>query len=306
MEANRQVPTSARLGDNTGELGEQVQLSRWERIKRFSLWRSYLGITGTILLLLVAVVAVGAPVIATHDPVRHNRLMQLESPGSEFFFGTDTYGRDVFSRTVWGTRASLQIGMMALVAGAVAGITLGLVAGFFGGRVDSILSRLIDVLISFPTLMVAIVIVGIIGVGTSSVVIALGFALTPRFARLVRGQVLSVRGLDYVEAARAHGAGSAHIMLRHVLPNVMSPIIVMTTLYLPYAILVEASLSFLGLGVSPEVPTWGRIINDGRQYMQMAPWISFFPGFAIMITTIGFNLLGDGLRDALDPRLRQL
>jgi peptide/nickel transport system permease protein len=282
----------------------KFELSRWEQFKRFGLWRSYLGLTGIVLLSIVAIMAIGAPWITTKDPVRHNLLSQLESPSSEFYFGTDTYGRDVFSRTVWGTRASLQVGFMALSVGAIAGITLGLFSGFFGGRVDQVLSRLIDVLISFPSLMVAIVIVGVIGIGTTSVVLALGFALTPRFARLVRGQVLSVRVQDYVEAARAYGASSMRIMFRHVFPNIASPVIVMTTLYLPYAILVEASLSFLGLGVSPDTPTWGRLINDGRQYMALAPWISLFPGIAIMITTIGFNLLGDGLRDALDPQLR--
>jgi peptide/nickel transport system permease protein len=280
-------------------------LSRWQRVRRFPLWRNYLGVAGMALLVVVAVLAIGAPQIATHDPVRHDRQRQLQAPSNESLFGTDTYGRDVFSRTVWGTRTSLQVGVIALALGAVGGIPLGLVSGYFGGRIDTALSRVIDVLIAFPSLMVAITIVGVIGIGTTSVVLAIGFALMPRFARLVRGEVLAVRAKDFIEASRACGASSLRIMFRHALPNIVSPIIVMVTLYLPYAILVEASLSFLGLGVSAETPTWGRILSDGRQYMELAPWISIFPGFAIMITTIGFNLLGDGLRDAFDPRLRK-
>jgi ABC-type dipeptide/oligopeptide/nickel transport system permease subunit len=258
------------------------------------------------LAIVLIVVAAGliAPWVAPRDPFAHDLEHQLAPPDSAAVFGTDLYGRDVASRVMWGTRNSLLVALTSLSLGAAAGISLGLLGGYFGGIVDSAIIRLVDALMSFPLILIAIFAVSVLGIGTTNVVVALGVSLSPRFARVVRSQVLSVMSRDFVDAARALGAGHARIMVRHVLMNALGPIIVMVTLYLPYTILVESSLSFLGIGVSPDTPTWGRIIADGAQYLATAPWVSIAPGVAIALTSIGFNLFGDGLRDILDPKLR--
>ncbi|MBI4278219.1 MAG: ABC transporter permease [Armatimonadetes bacterium] len=282
--------------------GETVLSRRpsfWRRLRR-----SRLAAGGLVVVTLVVLTALFAPWLSPFDPFKHDTTRLLEPPARPRIFGTDQYGRDVFSRVVWGSRFSLQVGASALVLGGVFGILIGLVSGYFGRAVDHILSRVIDTTMSFPSIIVAIAIVGVLRGGTQSIIIALGFAIMPRFARVVRSQVLTLKVRDYVDAARAVGAGHLRILARHLLPNSLSPIIVLATLYLPYAILVESSLSFLGIGVSPDTPTWGRIIADGREYLQVAPWVSTLPGIAITLTSIGFNLLGDGLRDILDPRLR--
>jgi ABC-type dipeptide/oligopeptide/nickel transport system permease subunit len=262
------------------------------------------ALVGLVVVVASVGVAMLAPGLATHDPFAHNLERQLAGPGRTALLGTDHFGRDVYSRVVWGARNSLLVAVVSLFIGATAGVLLGLVGGYFGGLVDSTIVRLVDALMSFPLILLAIFAVSILGFGTANVVVALGISLSPRFARVVRSQVLALMARDFVEAARAVGAGHVRIMLRHVLVNALSPIIVMVTLYLPYTILVESSLSFLGIGVSPDTPTWGRIIADGAQYLQIAPWISVSPGLAIALTAMGFNLLGDGLRDVLDPKLR--
>lgn len=261
-----------------------------------------LGSLGFVIFVLI--IAIFAPFIVTHDPFQNNLERLLESPTREYIMGTDQYGRDIFSRVIWGTRESLKIGLLSIFIGGCCGIFLGLLSGYVGGLMDDLSMRVINLLLSFPVIIVAIIIVGVVGTGSTGVIIALGIGITPIFARVVRGQVLSIKQNTYVEAARALGAGNMRIILNHILINISGPIIVLVTLYLPLAILAESSLSFLGIGVSPDVPTWGRIIADGRAYIQSSPWVCLFPGLALTITSISFNILGDGLRDEFDPKLR--
>ncbi len=261
-------------------------------------------VAGALLLLAIAATTIGGAVVGLPDPMRFDVGSRFLGPSLAHPFGTDQYGRDVFSRIVWGTRLSISFGIATLVVGSCAGLAIGAIAGYAGGIVDTLLSRAVDTIMSFPLMLIAIVILSALGVSTATVILSIGIILSPRFARLIRAQVLQAKALGYVEAARAMGASGARILVRHILPNCTSPWIVMATLTIPYAILVESSLSFLGLGVEPDTPTWGRIIADGRSYVQGAPWITIAPGLAITVCTIGFNLLGDGIRDLLDPRLK--
>lgn len=263
-----------------------------------------MAVAGAIITGFVIGTAMVAPWLAPHDPFRHDLDAQLVAPGTRAPFGTDQYGRDVLSRVLLGSRYSLAVGLTSVAVACLAGTVLGLVSGSSGGWTDHALVRLVDLLLAFPTVVVAILLVGLLGRSMASIVLALAIPMAPRVARVIRGEVLAVRGRDFVHAAYALGADRFRMMYRHILPHVVSPLVVLTTLYFPQAILVESSLSFLGIGVSPDTPTWGRIIADGREYLQSAPWVSLFPGAAITLTSIGFNLFGDGLRDALDPRLR--
>lgn len=280
-------------------------------------WRSWFGrlarsrllghrsaMVGLVIMILVALVALAAPKLIRYDPLKHHLVERFRPPDREFWLGTDQFGRDLFSRIVWGTRVSLAVGLNSLVVGGAAGTAMGLVGGYLGGRLDVMMVRLIDLLLSFPSILVAIAVAGITGGGVTGVVLALAITLAPRFGRVVRGQAIMIREREYVVAAQAVGVPHWRIILFHVLPNCVGPLIVLTTLYLPYAIVVESSLSFLGVGVPADAATWGRIIADGRDYLHEAPWISVFPGLAMMVTTLGLNILGDGLRDLLDPKLR--
>jgi peptide/nickel transport system permease protein len=218
--------------------------------------------------------------------------------------GTDELGRDQLSRIIYGARVSLQVGAVSVVLALVAGALIGIVAGFYRGWIDDWLMRLVDVVFAFPGLVLAIVIAGLLGPSRTNAMIAIGIVYAPAFARVIRGSVLSVMAESYVEAARVVGASDIRIMARHLVPNILAPIIVMATVYLSTAILSEASLSFLGLGTQPPEPSWGGMLNAARRFMELAPWLAIFPGGAIMLVVLGFNFLGDGLRDALDPRLR--
>ncbi|MBI4277885.1 MAG: ABC transporter permease [Armatimonadetes bacterium] len=260
---------------------------------------------GGILVLAVVLVAVAAPVLSPRDPVRQNLPGALQPPSATFLLGTDQYGRDLLSRIIWGARISLLIGVIAVILGSFLGLLLGLTAGFYGGGVDRVLSRVIDSLLAFPGLLLALSVMAMLGANVGNAMIAVGISSSPRFARVIRGQVLSVGGKDFVEAARVVGASDLRIILRHILPNVLSPILVVATLGVGTAILTEANLSFLGLGVQPPTPTWGSMVSEGRVFVGTAFWVSLFPGIAIALTVLGFNLLGDGLRDVLDPRLRK-
>ncbi|MCL0104853.1 ABC transporter permease [Dehalococcoidia bacterium] len=272
----------------------------WYRFRR-----NRLALIGGGIVLMVCAVAVLAPFGAPYhytEPI--DLAMGLASPSSEHWFGTDRLGRDVFSRIIYGSRIALKIGALIVVMQALMGVTLGLIAGAFGGVIDSVIMRIVDVFLAFPALVLALAIAAILGPGLYNVIIALGLVGWTSFARLVRGDVLSIKENDYIEAARAIGGSKLRIILYHLLPNVMSSIIVLTTLTFPGALLAAAALSFFGLGAQPPTPCWGSIVAGGRGYLLQAPWISTSGGIAILITVMGFNLLGDGLRDALDPKGR--
>lgn len=261
-------------------------------------------IGGTIILLLLAM-ALLAPVIAPFDPLAHSYEERMSSPNSKHLFGTDETGRDVFSRVLHGSRISLQVGIVAVSIALALGVTMGLVSGFYGGIVDTLLMRLVDILLAFPGFLLALAIIAMLGPSLRNSMIAVGIGSLTGFARLVRGSVLSIKETDYVLAARVVGAPGRRIMKTHVLPNALSPIIVLATLELPVAILIAASLSFLGLGAQPPSPEWGAMLVDGRAYIQTAWWLITFPGVAIFFTVLGFNLFGNALQDALNPRLRR-
>jgi ABC-type dipeptide/oligopeptide/nickel transport system permease subunit len=231
----------------------------------------------------------------------NNALLQ---PSKAHLLGTDSLGRDTLSRTIYGTRISLEIGFFVVVLGSAAGMALGLVAGYFGGWIQAIVMRFIDTMMAFPMLILALLIASLLGGGINNVIMALAFAMVPAYARLMCGQVMTVRENDYILAGRSMGASHTRIMLRHLLPNCFPPLIVMMTMMLGTTILAEAGLSFLGIGVQPPVATWGNMVNDGRQYLVTNPILSFAPGLAIMLVVFAFNMVGDGLRDALDPQLR--
>lgn len=271
------------------------------------LWRRLLGhrmfMTGLVLCLIALTGAVLADLIATHDPIRIRARERLRPPSAANWFGTDNFGRDVFSRVIYGSRLSLEIGFYTVVITGLVGTALGAIAGYFR-RLDEILMRTMDALMAFPSIMLAIAITAALGPSKFNVMLALSAVYAPRTARIVRGSVLVVREMDYVHAARTVGAGDWRIMTRHVLPNCMAPLIVQLTFVFAYAILAEAVLSFLGLGPPPPTPTWGNIVAEGRDYIREAYWITMFPGLAIALTVLGLNLLGDGLRDVFDPRMK--
>jgi peptide/nickel transport system permease protein len=259
---------------------------------------------GVAVLLTALVVAALAPVISPHNPLKQNLDDVLGRPSVHHPLGTDNVGRDVLSRVIWGTRISLVAGFASVAIALAVGGLLGLTAGYAGGRTDGLVMRLMDAVLSFPPLVLALALGAVLGAGLTGVVIALGVVYTPTFARLMRGQVLSITAREYVDAARALGAPGWRIAWHHVLPNATAPIVIQASLSVAFAILAEASLSFLGLGVQPPAASWGSMINAGRGYLQQAPWIVFGPGAALFVTVVGLNFVGDALRDALDPRLK--
>jgi len=271
----------------------------WRRARRLR----NLTIGGLIVGAFV-LVAVLAPWIAPHNPVRGNLNDYLRPPDGRYPFGTDTFGRDVFSRIVYGARISLGVGLAVQASALVIGLTLGLLSGFYGRWADNLIMRLAEVIFAFPGLLFAIAVMAVIGPSLYNVFIALGLVSWTSLARVVRGAVLAVKEQEFVEAARALGASNRRIIVRHLLPNIVAPAIILVTLGIGGAILAEASLSFLGLGAQPPTPSWGSMLTTGRDYLTEAPWLSIYPGLAIFLTVMGFNLLGDGLRDLLDPRMR--
>ena len=273
----------------------------WTLPKR---WRNPIGIVGAVIVGLTIVVAVGAPLFAPYSPNAQD-AQRLLGPSWDNLMGTDELGRDTFSRVVYGARVSLQVGIVSVLVALVVGSLLGLIAGFWGGALDTWLMRFVDILFAFPGLVLAIVIAGLLGPSRNNAMIAIGVVYAPAFARVIRGSVLTVMNEPYIEAGRVIGARSSRLIGLHVLPNIVAPLIVMTTVYLSSAILAEAGLSFLGLGTQPPEPSWGGMLNIARTYMELTPWMAIFPGLAIMIVVLGFNFLGDGLRDVLDPRLRE-
>jgi peptide/nickel transport system permease protein len=258
---------------------------------------------GLFLLTAFVLGAVLGPVLAPHDPLEQNLIRQLEPPSGEHWLGTDEFGRDILSRLLYGTPISLSVGLVAVGIGVLGGGLLGLVTGYFGGWVDLVGMRVVDVLLAFPSILLAVVVVAVLGPSLGNAMIAVGIVGIPHYARIVRSSVLAVRGLPFVEAERALGARERHILFRTVLPHCMPPVLVQASLGLATAILDAAGLSFLGLGAQPPTPEWGAMLGHGRQYVIQAPWVLAAPGVAILLTVLGFNLVGDALRDALDPRL---
>jgi peptide/nickel transport system permease protein len=260
------------------------------------------AVVGFALVLLVILTAIAAPVLKTHSISEMQISKRLSRPSSQFLMGTDEFGRDIFSRVIEGTRVSVLTSSIAVLISLTLGTVLGTIAGFFGGTIDNSIMRLLDVFFAFPALLLALAVVAILGPGLINAMLAIGIVFTPYFARVIRASVLSIRNLDYVKAACSIGGSNCRIIFRHILPNSMGPTIVQTAVGFSNAILAEASLSFLGLGVQSPTPSWGRMLNDAQQYLLEAPWYAIFPGIAIILTTMGFNLLGEGLRILFDPR----
>jgi peptide/nickel transport system permease protein len=266
--------------------------------------RNKTSVVGLIMALCVVVIALIAPWISFYDPISQDLNAQHGPPSWAHPFGTDSYGRDQLSRIVWGSRVSLVVGILSVLFAMAAGIPLGMIGGYQGGRIDGLVLRFIDIFMSFPIVILGLLVLAVMGPGLIKIVIAISIALTPRIARLARGSTLSVKGKEYIEAARAIGQNDSRIMMIHVLPNIFGEILVMGTLWVATAIIVEASLSFIGLGVRPPTPSWGAMIRDGMDQLTNAPWLSIFPGVAIFVSVFSFNLIADGLRDISDPKLR--
>jgi ABC-type dipeptide/oligopeptide/nickel transport system permease subunit len=274
----------------------------WQNLRRLP--RSPAAFVAGLVLILSILGAVGAPIVARFTPDQISAGPALEAPTRGHPFGTDQHGRDVFSRILYGARLSLPVGLAAVGFAAVCGSALGLATGFYGGAVDSLGRKVIDIWLGFPEIMLALLIIAILGIGIRNVILAVGLSGTPRFARIVRGSTMAIRETAYVEAIRASGASSSRIVFRHILPNVRALIIVMATLYLGRAVLESAALGFLGMGVQPPSPEWGTMLSEGREFMRYAPWLMLIPGGVLFLTVVSVNLLGDYMRQLLDPRLR--
>jgi peptide/nickel transport system permease protein len=263
------------------------------------------ALAGLAVVVLLVVAAALAPWLAPKDPMLQDLMAMLEKPGPGHWLGTDELGRDILSRLIYGSRISLYVGVVSVAISVLAGTVLGLVAGYFGGRLDGLIMRVMDVILAFPSLLLSLAIAFALGKTLTNAMLAIGFVGIPGFARLVRGQVLTVRERDFIQAAQALGGTDGRIMWRHILPNAAPPLIVQISLNLAGAVLTEASLSFLGLGAPPPAPSWGSMLSMARGYMDSAPWLALMPGAAIFLLVLGFNLLGDGIRDAFDPMMKR-
>ena len=271
----------------------------WQRFRR-----NRLALAGLVVVALLVVAAAGSPWLAPADPARQSLIEKRAPPGGKFLLGADEFGRDILSRVLFGSRVALLVGLLSVAIALGLGLVLGCLAGFAAGWIDVLIMRAVEILLAFPYLLLAIAVVSALGPGVLNTTIAVGIWGTPTVTRIVRGAVLAARESEYVSAARALGASAAEILKRHVLRNILPTVVVYSTLFMANAILVEAALSFLGLGVQPPTPSWGLMVSSGRDFLLVAPHIATIPGLAIMLAVLGFNLLGDGLRDALDPRLR--
>jgi peptide/nickel transport system permease protein len=294
--ANRAVPFQEQLSGRPVAY-VSTGAAMWKRFRR-----NRLALIGLAIVGLLTSAAIFAPYLAPADPARQILQDKRMLPGAKYWLGADEFGRDIASRLIYGSRVALAVGLASVLIALALGIALGTTAGFLGGHVDEAIMRSLDVLLAFPYLLLAIGIVSALGPGVENTILAVGIWATPGFARVVRGSVLSIKEQEYVQAAHAIGAGTARIVVRHVLPNCISILVVYSALYMASAILLEAALSFLGLGVQPPTPSWGLMVSTGRNFIVVAPHIATFPGLAIALAVLGFNLLGDGLRDALDPK----
>ncbi|WDP85882.1 MAG: ABC transporter permease [Desulfobacter sp.] len=277
-------------------------LNRHKALNRFI--KNPLSVVGLILVITIAACALAAPVLAPHDPTEQHLFDKRDKPFGKYVLGADQFGRDILSRLIYGSRVSLTVAVGSIIIALAGGILVGVVAGYVGGAWDTVLMRIMDLLLSFPYLLLAIVLVTAFGSGVFNTTLAIGIWALPTFARMVRVSVLSLKTREYVTSAQAVGASSMRIIFSHIIPNFVSPVIVYATLFMANAIMMEAALSFLGLGVQPPTPSWGEMISSGRNFLMVAPHVSTIPGFAIMVAVLGFNLLGDGLRDALDPKMK--
>ncbi|MGL5279884.1 MAG: nickel transporter permease [Cetobacterium sp.] len=280
--------------------------SQWAELWK-NLKRNKMALFGLVILVIIVLLAIFADQIANYDQVviKQNLRMRLKPPSSQHWLGTDEFGRDIFARLVHGARVSLKVGLIAVGIAIVIGGFLGAIAGYYGGKLDNIIMRVMDIFLAVPSILLAIAIVSALGPNLLNLMIAVSISSIPRYARIVRASVLSIRDQEFIEAARAIGASDARIIFRHIIPNSLAPVIVQGTLGVANAILSTAGLSFIGLGIQPPAPEWGSMLSGGRQYLRYAWWVTTFPGVSIMITILSLNLLGDGLRDALDPRLKQ-
>ncbi|MBC7232720.1 MAG: ABC transporter permease [Chloroflexi bacterium] len=295
------VGTRAATAQECIRLKQQSQLS----IVLRQLRRNRGAIVGLSLLILEVLIAIAAPLVAPYNPLEQSPLAALKGPSTKHLFGTDDVGRDILSRVIYGARISLRVGLISVSIAATIGTTLGIIAGFYGGRLDSVIMGLANVLLAFPGILLALAIIAVLGPGLFNVMIAVGIGGIPTYIRVARGSTLSIRNCDYVTGARAVGCNNNRIMLRYILPNALPPLIVLMTVGVAGAILTASGLSFLGLGAQPPTPEWGAMLNAGRTYLRQAWWVAVFPGLAITITVLSINMLGDGLRDALDPKLRR-
>lgn len=280
--------------------------SQWAELWK-NLKRNKMALFGLIILVIIVLLALFADQIANYDQVviKQNLRMRLQPPSAKHWLGTDEFGRDIFARLIHGARVSLKVGIVAVGIAIAAGGFLGAIAGYYGGKLDNVIMRIMDIFLAVPSILLAIAIVSALGPNLLNLMVAISISSIPRYARIVRASVLSIRDQEFIEAAKAIGASDARIILRHIIPNSLAPVIVQGTLGVAAAILSTAGLSFIGLGIQPPAPEWGSMLSGGRQYLRYAWWVTTFPGVAIMITILSLNLLGDGLRDALDPRLKQ-
>jgi peptide/nickel transport system permease protein len=283
-----------------------MNATRTSELRRFIrvLFSRGIVILGILIILLAIISAIFSPFLAPYDPYEQDLPQRLLNPSAQHLLGTDALGRDLMSRLIYGSRNSLMVGIIALGVAATLGMSMGLIAGYFSGWVSTVIMGFVDALMCFPMILLALVIASLLGGGMRNVMIALGIAMLPGYARLMCGQVLSIKENDYVLAEHAAGASNMRVMLRHILPNCFPPLIVLATMQIGAAILAEAGLSFLGVGIEPPAAAWGLMVEDGRKFLLTNPLLSFAPGLAIMLVTFAFNMVGDGLRDALDPRLR--
>ena len=292
--------------DMTNKKKTNKKRSQWAEVWR-RLKKNKMAMFGLLILTVIILSALFADVIADYDEVviKQNLSERLEGPSADHWLGTDEYGRDIFARMVHGARVSLKVGLIAVGISILLGGSIGAIAGYYGGRLDNVIMRIMDIFLAIPSILLAIAIVSALGPSLYNLMLAIGISSVPKYARIVRASVLSIRDQEFIEAARAIGANDLRIILKHIIPNSLAPVIVQGTLGVAGAILSTAGLSFIGLGIQPPAPEWGSMLAGGRQYLRIAWHVTTFPGLAIMITILALNLLGDGLRDALDPRLKQ-
>ncbi len=287
----------------SGQLHEVQIVSERERLMRTFL-QNRTAVVGAVLIVIIVLIAIAAPLVAPYDPLEQSTIDRLAPPSSDYWLGRDNFGRDILSRIIYGARIALLVGVLSVAFGGILGTLLGTIAAYRGGKTEAVIMRVIDILLAFPDLITGLLVMAVLGGGLFKLILAIGITITPRFARYSHGPTLSVKNADYVQAAQALGVGDQRLVRVHILPNILGELLVLGSLYLASAIRLEASLSFIGLGIAPPTATWGQMIRDGTVYLLGSPWYSIAPGMALLITIMAFNLVGDGLRDIFDPRSR--